>query len=399
MTAILALADGTIFSGKAIGAPGTTVGEVVFNTAMTGYQEVLTDPSYANQIVTFTCPHIGNTGINLADNESNIIWAAGVVIRELSPIVSNWRAMQTFTSWLQQQNIVAISGIDTRMLTKHIREHGGQNGCIITGITAVTQAIRNAKNFPVVTSKDLLPMVTTKKTYLFKSARQLAAIRKRKTTPQLLRTHLVPIEQQEQKSVAAELLQLVVVDFGVKRSILIQLAASNCSVIVVPCYAKVTEILQYQPDGIVLSNGPGDPNTATEYLASIKQLLAVTNVPLLGICLGFQLLALAFGAKVVKLKFGHHGINHPVKELISGKVIVTSQNHNYAVAQEQYPKELLITHCSLFDGTIQGLRHRKRPIYGYQWHPEASPGPHDSRHYLQQFIQVIQNRNQHAKMF
>lgn len=366
MTAILTLADGIIFHGQSIGAIGTITGEMVFNTAMTGYQEILTDPSYAGQIINFTYPHIGNTGINLADNESAKIWAAGVVVRENSPIASHWQAVTTLSAWLSEHNIVGIAGVNTRRLTKHLRDHGSQLGCIATKV--------GVQNPP------------------FCLKRGVASHGDDGGHPSMA----AQSDDGGHPSVAAT--RVVVIDFGVKNSILDNLTKHNCAITIVPAQTTAEEILALTPAGIVLSNGPGDPRALLEVIANIKKLIAVDqNIPILGICLGFQLLALGFGAEIFKMKFGHHGANHPVQEIANGKVFITSQNHNYAVAVGSIPDELIITHRSLFDQTIQGLRHKIKTIYGYQWHPEAGPGPADSVNIFQEFIQAIQPKVCYAK--
>ena len=359
MTAILKLEDGTVFHGQAIGVLGTTVGELVFNTAMTGYQEVLTDPSYAKQIINFTYPSIGNTGINLDDNESIKIWAAGVVVRENSSIASNWRSVKTFSEWLSEQGIVGIAGVNTRRLTKHLRDYGNQLGCI----TALASPF-------------------CKKRPSHSDCGNIFG--------EVLRGNDGEHAQNETK--------VVVIDFGVKNSILTNLTKHNCAITIISANTTAAEILKLEPDGIVLSNGPGDPRDLIEAIANIKKMIsAEQNIPILGICLGFQLLALALGADIFKMKFGHHGANHPVQEISDNKVFITSQNHNYAVVEGSIPDELIITHRSLFDQTVQGLRHKVKTICGYQWHPEAGPGPADSVNIFQQFIKTMQPKVDYAK--
>lgn len=341
--ALLALADGSLFQGTSVGAPGETQGEVVFNTSMTGYQEILTDPSYTQQIVTLTCPHIGNTGVNLDDFESDRAHAAGLIIRELSPIVSNYRATDSLASFLIKQNIVTIANIDTRRLTRILSEKGAQNGCIITGKSDPELAIKKARAFTGLNGKDLAIAVSTKEKYIFTDTD----------------TH-----------------HIIVIDYGVKFNILRLLAERNCKVTVVPAKTTSEEILKLNPDGIVLSNGPGDP-AACDYAIKTIQALLPKKIPIFGICLGFQLLALAFGAKTIKMKFGHHGANHPVQDLRSKKVFITSQNHSFCVDEKTLPSELQVTHISLFDKTLQGFAHKTLPVIAFQGHPEGAPGPRD----------------------
>ena len=347
MQAILALEDGTILKGKATGIEGITVGELVFNTAMTGYQEVLTDPSYAKQIITFTSPHIGNTGINPEDYESlsNKIWASGLVVRECSSNTTNWRATQSFTEWLKDQNIVGISGINTRALTTLIRDKGAMKCCIMAGdYVDQSKAIDAAKGFSGLEGVDLTELVTVKEPYRY-------------------------VEAKKNK-------EIIVLDLGVKKSILQCLINMGYGVTVVPACTKAEAILELNPHGILLSNGPGDPAAGYNIISNIKQLIT-TSIPILGICLGYQLLALAFGAKTYKMKFGHHGINHPIQDIKTSEVVITAQNHNFAVDEDSLVPELVATHRSLFDNSLQGIAHVTKPIYGLQGHPEASPGPHD----------------------
>lgn len=339
--ATLALADGSIFSGYGIGSEGITVGEMIFNTSMTGYQEILTDPSYAEQIITFTYPHIGNVGVNSEDEESQRIWAKGLVIRELSPIVSNWRAEQSLNDYLKARNVIGIAGIDTRRLTRLLREKGAQAGCIMTGTDAET-AIHHAKTYSGLSNTDLTGMVS--------------------------RHEIQKIGNGKRK--------IVVYDFGVKQNILNSLIERNCELIIVPASTCARDVIALKPSAVVLSNGPGDPAACINIIQEIRALFEA-NLPILGICLGCQLLALAFGAKTFKMKFGHRGANHPVKNILTGEVFITSQNHGFAVDINTLPSDLIMTHQSLFDGTLQGLRHQHKPIFGFQGHPEASPGPHD----------------------
>ena len=365
--AILALADGSVFQGISIGASGETQGEVVFNTAMTGYQEILTDPSYTQQIVTLTYPHIGNTGVNPDDFESKRAFAAGLVIRELSPIVSNWRATQSLSDFLKAQNIVAIANIDTRQLTRILSEKGAQNGCIMTGTINPEIALAKARAFAGLNGKDLAIEVTTKNSYSFTEQSVLNAIE------------------------ASASYHIVVYDFGVKHTTLRLLVDRHCKVTVVPANTSVNELLKLKPDGVVLSNGPGDPAACDYAIATTKELLA-KKIPLFGICLGFQILALAFGAKTLKMKFGHHGANHPVQEIKSKKVFITSQNHGFCVDEKTLPNDLEVTHISLFDKTLQGFAHKTLPVIAFQGHPEAAPGPNDIVSLFDQFIEMI-----HAK--
>lgn len=355
--AILALADGSVFQGISVGALGETQGEVVFNTAMMGYQEILTDPSYTQQIVTLTYPHIGNTGVNSEDNESKRAFVAGLIIREISPIVSNWRATQSLSALLKAQHIVAIANIDTRQLTRILREKGAQNGCIMTGNVSPDKAIAKARAFPGLNGKDLAMEVTTKAQYAF------------------VHTH-------------THTHHIVVYDFGVKHNILRLLADRHCKVTVVPAKTSAIDVLKLKPDGVVLSNGPGDPAACDYAIAATKELLA-KKIPLFGICLGFQIIALACGANTLKMKFGHHGANHPVQEVRSKKVFITSQNHGFCVDKKTLPDDLEITHVSLFDGTLQGFSHKTLPVIAFQGHPEAAPGPNDIACVFDEFIKLI----------
>ncbi|PIZ03654.1 MAG: carbamoyl-phosphate synthase small subunit [Gammaproteobacteria bacterium CG_4_10_14_0_8_um_filter_38_16] len=355
--ALLALADGTVFEGVSIGASGETVGEVVFNTAMTGYQEMLTDPSYSQQIITLTYPHIGNTGINNEDNESDRIFAAGFIVRELSLLVSNYRATESLPAFLKRQNIIAIANIDTRCLTRLLREKGVQNGCIMTGKVDPALAIQKARAFAGLKGKDLAITVTTQKNYDF-------------------------------ADVHAPIHHVVVYDFGVKRNILKLLAERHCKVTVVPAQTSVAAVMQLNPSGIVLSNGPGDPAACHYAIEHTKKLLA-KNIPILGICLGFQILALAYGATTEKMKFGHHGANHPVQDLRTKKVCITSQNHSFCVDKKTLPDDLIITHISLFDQTVQGFKHKHQPVIAFQGHPEAGPGPNDMVCLFDEFVEML----------
>jgi len=367
--AILALEDGTIFHGYAVGAQGCSVGEVVFNTAMTGYQEILTDPSYARQLVTLTYPHIGNTGINEEDVESGAIHAAGLIVRDVPGLASNWRMTETLPEYLQRHGVVAIAGIDTRKLTRILRDKGAQRGCLWSGLELdEAEAISRALAFPGLKGMDLAREVTCQDSYVW-----------RQTTWQLGQGY---IESKDSRW------RVVVYDFGVKLNILRMLAERGCEVTVVPAMTSASEVMALSPDGVMLSNGPGDPEPCDYAIRAIKELLAA-KVPVFGICLGHQLLALASGARTVKMKFGHHGANHPVQDLATGKVMISSQNHGFAVDEGSLPAHLKPTHRSLFDGSLQGIRHEEAPAFGFQGHPEASPGPHDVAELFDQFIDLM----------
>ncbi|WP_455375645.1 glutamine-hydrolyzing carbamoyl-phosphate synthase small subunit [Kaarinaea lacus] len=368
--AILALEDGTIFQGISIGSDGVTVGEVVFNTAMTGYQEILTDPSYCQQIVTLTYPHIGNTGTTPEDEESANVWASGLVIRDLPRLASNWRNQESLGDYLVRNKVVAIADIDTRELTRVLREKGAQAGCIMAGDIDEKKAIEKAKAFPGLSGMDLAKVVSSEKTYAWTEG-----------TWSLEEGHTIPTDQRRYKVVAY--------DFGVKRNILRMLVDRGCEVTVVPAQTPVEEALKHNPDGVFLSNGPGDPEPCDYALKAIKTLLD-KKIPLFGICLGHQLLGIASGGKTVKMKFGHHGANHPVKDLTTNVVMITSQNHGFAVDEASLPDSVVATHRSLFDGSLQGIAHKDRPAFGFQGHPEASPGPHDVAPLFDQFISSMQ---------
>ena len=365
--AILALQDGTVFHGTSIGAEGRTIGEVVFNTAMTGYQEILTDPSYCRQIVTLTYPHIGNTGTNSDDMESSQIHASGLVIRDNTMLTSSWRSERSLTEFLKQGETVAIADIDTRRLTRVIREKGAQSGCIMTGEQAVETAIKHARKFPGIAGMDLAKFVTTKDMYQWCHGTTFG-------------------KQQRIMSRRIAPFHVVAYDFGVKRNILRLLSDLDCRLTVVPATTSAEEVLALSPDGIFLSNGPGDPEPCDYAITAIKELLD-KDKPIFGICLGHQLLALAAGAKTEKMKFGHHGANHPVQDVDTGKVMITSQNHGFAVAEETLPDNVEATHRSLFDGTLQGIAFTDRPAFSFQGHPEASPGPHDLLPLFERFIE------------
>ncbi len=374
--AVLALEDGTVFRGDSIGAPGSTTGEVVFNTAMTGYQEILTDPSYCRQIVTFTYPHIGNTGATPEDLESADIHASGLVIRDLPLLHSSWRASQSLPRFLAEGGLVAIAGIDTRQLTRILREKGALAGCIMTGAEVDTAvAIRAARKFPGLKGMDLAKVVTATEPYQWNSGSL------RPETGRILRP--------------GSRLHVVAYDFGIKRNILRLLADLGCRMTVVPAETPAKDALALMPDGIFLSNGPGDPEPCDYAIAAIQSFLE-TDIPIFGVCLGHQLLGLACGAKTVKMKFGHHGANHPVQELAGGQVVITSQNHGFAVDEASLPPRLKATHRSLFDGSLQGIACTDRPAFGFQGHPEASPGPHDLRPLFEHFVFLMVRRLQQA---
>ena len=368
--AVLALEDGSLFHGRAIGAEGKTVGEVVFNTAMTGYQEILTDPSYASQIITFTYPHIGNVGTNAADFESERVHAAGLVIRDLSMVTSNYRSEQTLGDFLAAQNVVGIADIDTRRLTRILRDKGAQSGCILTAKNPdAAVALAAAKAFPGLAGMDLAKQVSVTKPYEWNEGGwDMAA--------------------NAYRAAGDSEFHVVAYDFGIKRNILRILVDRGCRVTVVPAQTPADKVLKLKPDGVFLSNGPGDPEPCVYAIKAIGQILK-TRMPLFGICLGHQLLALATGAKTVKMKFGHHGANHPVYDLATGRVMISSQNHGFAVDEESLPQVLETTHRSLFDGSLQGVRHKKFPAYSFQGHPEASPGPHDVVGHFGEFIRLM----------
>jgi carbamoyl-phosphate synthase small subunit len=372
--AVLALGDGSIFRGQSIGAAGNSTGEVVFNTAITGYQEILTDPSYARQIVTLTYPHIGNTGATPEDMESAQVHAAGLVIRDLSMVSSSWRAAGNLSDFLQRGHVVAIAGIDTRRLTRLLREKGAQSGCIMTGERIdENTAVQLARAFPGLKGMDLARVVSTRAPYQWNEGSI-----GRESTPAMR---------------ATQRLHVVAYDYGVKRNILRLIADQGCRLTVVPATMGAQEVLALQPDGVLLSNGPGDPEPCDYAIRAISELLA-TDVPIFGICLGHQLLGLASGAKTLKMKFGHHGANHPVQELSTGRVIITSQNHGFAVDETTLPANVVPTHRSLFDGTLQGLAWADRAAFGFQGHPEASPGPHDLNPLFEGFVQAMVRRLQ-----
>ena len=374
-SALLALEDGSLFTGEGIGISGQSVGEVVFNTAMTGYQEILSDPSYARQIVTLTYPHIGNTGTTPEDMESVKAYATGLVIRDLPRRVSNWRSEIPLSDFLRKQKVVGIAGIDTRRLTRLLREKGAQNGCIVTaeegGKIDKQAAVAAARAFEGLKGMDLAKVVTTKEPYDWHEGTWELGQGNRKNTPACFK--------------------VVAYDFGVKRNILRMLVDRGCAVTVVPARTKAADVLAMKPDGVFLSNGPGDPEPCRYAIEAIHAILA-TQLPIFGICLGHQLLGLASGARTLKMKFGHHGANHPVVDVDSGRVMITSQNHGFAVDEDSLPSTLRVTHRSLFDGTIQGLARTDTPAFCFQGHPEASPGPHDVAPLFDHFISLMQQR-------
>ncbi len=355
--ALLALADGSLFYGESIGIAGQRVAEVVFNTAMTGYQEILTDPSYAQQIVTLTYPHIGNVGVNPEDEESQAVFAAGLVIRDLPILESNWRSTETLENYLIRNQVVSIAEIDTRRLTRLLREKGAQNGCLVAGENIDAEAaIQAARDCAGLQGMDLAKQVSTKEAYDWPSD--------------------------------AAKYHVIAYDFGVKRNILKMLAERGCRVTVVPAQTPASEVLKQNPDGVFLSNGPGDPEPCDYAIVAIQEILAA-NIPVFGICLGHQLLGLANGAKTTKMKFGHHGANHPVQDLASARVMITSQNHGFAIDESTLPSNLKATHRSLFDGSLQGIKLIDKPAFSFQGHPEASPGPHDVAPLFDQFVELM----------
>ncbi len=371
--AMLVLADGTVFRGISIGAPGQTVGEVVFNTSMTGYQEILTDPSYTKQIVTLTYPHIGNTGVNSEDVESAQVYASGLIIRDLPLTHSNWRSEQSLSDYLVANNVVAISDIDTRKLTRILREKGAQAGCIITGADNEAEALAQAKAFPGLSGMDLAKVVSVKDSYQFIEGEwDLVSGYAKPSNPAF---------------------HVVAFDYGVKRNILRMLTSRGCKVTVLPAQATAEEALASKPDGVFLSNGPGDPQPCDYAISAIKTIVD-KGVPTFGICLGHQLLALASGAKTLKMKFGHHGANHPVQDVDDKRVFITSQNHGFAVDPESLPANLRTTHVSLFDGSLQGIARTDKPAFSFQGHPEASPGPTEMSYLFDRFVESMKQHKQ-----
>ena len=379
--AILALADGTVFVGNSIGAAGSTVGEVVFNTAMTGYQEILTDPSYCQQIVTLTYPHIGNTGVNIEDIEAEKVHAAGLIIKDLPLLASNFRSTMTLSDYLVREKTVAIANIDTRQLTRHLRTHGAQSGCILAlahGETAdklqIDKAVAMAKAAPSMSGLDLAKVVSVKQTYEWTQTEW----------------KLVNLEGKPGYGVQiTPKFHVVAFDFGVKKNILRMMAERGARITVVPAQTPAADVLKLKPDGIFLANGPGDPQPCDYAIAAVRELIE-TGIPTFGICLGHQIMALASGAKTFKMKFGHHGANHPVKDLDTGRVSITSQNHGFAVDEKSLPGNLRPTHISLFDGTLQGLARTDKPAFCFQGHPEASPGPHDISYLFDRFTGLME---------
>ena len=379
--AILALADGTVFIGNSIGASGSTIGEVVFNTAMTGYQEILTDPSYCQQIVTFTYPHIGNYGVNPEDVEAEKIHAAGMIIKDLPLLASNFRMTMTLSDYLVKQQTVAIAGIDTRQLTRHLRTHGAQNGCImalakgeVVSEAAIEKAVAAAKTAPSMSGLDLAKVVSVQQPYEWSQTEW----------------KLADLNGKPGYGVQANAqFHVVAFDFGVKKNILRMIAERGARITVVPAQTSAADVLKLKPDGIFLANGPGDPE-ACDYAIETTRELIETGIPTFGICLGHQIMALASGAKTFKMKFGHHGANHPVKDLDNGRVSITSQNHGFAVDEKTLPANLRPTHISLFDGTLQGLARTDKPAFCFQGHPEASPGPHDISYLFDRFTALME---------
>jgi carbamoyl-phosphate synthase small subunit len=369
--ALLALQDGNLFWGESIGADGLTTGEVVFNTAITGYQEILTDPSYCQQIITLTYPHIGNVGTNHCDEESKAVFASGLVVRDCPAVVSNWRSERSLDDYLRSHNVVAIAGIDTRRLTRIVREKGAQNGCIIAA-DAINpeEALGAARSFPGLMGMDLAKVVSTRESYRWTEGAWQLASNACNTQPQTASHHVVAY------------------DYGIKHNILRVLSEHGCRVTVVPAELPAAQVLNLQPDGVFLSNGPGDPEPCDYAITAIQELMRI-RVPIFGICLGHQLLGLASGARTVKMKFGHHGANHPVQDLSTGRVIISSQNHGFAVDETTLPGCLRATHRSLFDGSLQGIERLDCPAFSFQGHPEASPGPHDVAPLFQRFITMM----------
>ena len=371
-TAILVLEDGTVFEGVSVGANGLSVGEVVFNTAMTGYQEVLTDPSYARQMVTLTYPHIGNTGCTDQDDESSTVWAAGLIVRDVPRRPSSWRSQVALPQWLHDRGIVAIAGIDTRKLTRLLRERGSQNGALMAGAIDVDKALEAARKFPGLKGMDLAKVVTTEAPYAWDEGR-------------------LDLDSGEPVRVPPRF-RVVAYDFGVKRNILRMLAGRGCELTVVPAQTTAAEVLAMRPDGVFLSNGPGDPEPCDYAIAAIRELIA-HRIPMFGICLGHQLLALAAGARTMKMACGHHGANHPVQSLHDGRVLITSQNHGFAVDESSLPANVRVIHRSLFDGTNQGIELTDAPAFSFQGHPEASPGPQDVSPLFDRFVASMAQQN------
>jgi len=372
-TALLALEDGSVFIGESLGAKGYTVGEVVFNTAMTGYQEILTDPSYAKQLVTLTYPHIGNTGVNSDDTESNTIHAAGLIVRDVPLTHSCWRQEGDLRGYLSDAGIVAIADIDTRKLTRILREKGAQSGCLMAGSDAnADKALALARSFPGLKGMDLAQTVTTREPYQWHNT-------------------VWRLDDSHSNARPGKQYRVAAYDFGIKHNILRLLVDRGCDVTVYPAKTPAQTILASKPDGVFLSNGPGDPEPCDYAIEAIKEIIA-SNIPVFGICLGHQLLGLASGAKTEKMKFGHHGANHPVQDLTNDKVMITSQNHGFAVSEASLPANLEVTHRSLFDGSVQGIKRKDKPAFSFQGHPEASPGPHDVQPLFDQFVELMKGR-------
>jgi carbamoyl-phosphate synthase small subunit len=393
-SAILVLADGTVFRGIAIGASGSSVGEVVFNTSMTGYQEILTDPSYCKQIVTLTCPHIGNVGVNAEDVESRQVFASGLIIRDLSMTVSNFRATQSLPEYLKANNVVAIAGIDTRKLTRILRSKGAQNGCIATGEN-IEAALAAARGFAGLAGMDLAQEVTCDKSYEWTQREWELGVGYKDSgfgIQDLGKSGAVGSVESCVPNPASSSFHVVAYDFGVKRNILRMLAERGCRITVVPAKTSAADVLAMQPDGVFLSNGPGDPEPCEYAIAATQKILAA-NVPLFGICLGHQILGLASGAKTVKMKFGHRGANHPVQDTHTKRVMITSQNHGFAVDVATLPANARVTHISLFDGTLQGFELTDKPAFCFQGHPEASPGPHDVDELFDKFVAMMEKKS------
>ncbi len=370
--AVLVLRDGSVFRGQAIGADGVSVGEVVFNTAISGYQEILTDPSYAKQIVTLTYPHIGNTGTNSEDEECEEAWVAGLVIRDLPALASNFRNESSLDEYLQAKNIVGIAGIDTRRLTRILRDKGAQDGCIMVGDIDEDKALALAKDFSGLQGMDLAKVVTTKDSYAWQDGSWV-------------------LGEGFSGLPEGQTFKVVAYDFGAKRNILRMLVDRGCDLTVVPAETPASDVLAMNPDGVFLSNGPGDPEPCTYAISAIQEILK-TDIPVFGICLGHQLLALASGAKTMKMKFGHHGANHPVQDKKTGQVMITSQNHGFAVDADSLPDTIEVTHTSLFDASLQGIHRTDKPAFSFQGHPEASPGPHDAAELFDHFVELMNQR-------
>lgn len=367
--AVLVLSDGSVYKGVSIGAKGMAVAEIVFNTAMTGYQEILSDPSYAEQMVTLTYPHVGNTGTNVVDEESAQVFAKGLVIRDYPEVASNWRTEQSLHTYLVQKNVVAISDVDTRAITRKLRKQGSLNACIMAGEVDLDKALHAAKTYPGLKGQDLAKAVSCQQKYVWNEG-------------------TFQLEKQAFRKSAGKAYQVVCYDFGIKRNILRILHDLGCELTVVPAQTPADEVLSMNPDGVFLSNGPGDP-AACDYAIEACRSFLEQKTPLFGICLGHQIMALALGAKTMKMKFGHHGANHPVENCADKTVLITSQNHNFAVADDSLPDTLTVTHRSLFDGSVQGVKHQTLNAYGFQGHPEASPGPHEAKKIFEPFIEAM----------